>query len=239
MKLRDSEETIMQGKKVVITGANGGLGSAVTNTFLNAGATVAGVSLDIRQDSFAGPNFFAFATELADSKRVAQLAQDVIARLGQVDVLIHLAGGFAGGKPVTETDDATFENMLNMNLRSSFMVFRAFLPIMRKTPGGRIVAMGSRAAEGAAPGIGAYGLSKAALISLVRTVAAENKDVGITANVVVPSTIDTPANRASMPDADPNRWIKPQIIADLIFYLAGDSAAQLTGAVIPLYGRDV
>jgi len=153
--------------------------------------------------------------------------------------LVHLAGGFAGGQPVSDTDDATFERMLNMNLRSSFMVFRAFLPIMRKTPGGRIVAMGSRAAEGAAPGIGAYGLSKAALISLVRTVAAEKQRCGDHCQRGCTQHHRHARKPREHARCDPNRWIKPQIIADLIFYLAGDSAAQLTGAVIPLYGRDV
>jgi NAD(P)-dependent dehydrogenase (short-subunit alcohol dehydrogenase family) len=110
---------------------------------------------------------------------------------------------------------------------------------MRKARGGRIIAIGSRAVEGPAPGIAAYALSKAAVVSLVRSVAAENKDLGITANVILPSTIDTAANRASMPDGDPSRWIRPQTIADLILYLTSDAGAQVTGAVIPVYGQDL
>jgi NAD(P)-dependent dehydrogenase (short-subunit alcohol dehydrogenase family) len=234
-----AEEMIMQGKSVVITGANGGLGTQVTKTFLAAGATVAGVSLDIKQTDFPGPKFTAFVAKIGDTAAAMKLAQDVIGKLGKVDVLVHLAGGFAGGKTVAEEDEATLDHMLDINLRSTFLLFRAFLPHMRKAGSGRIIAIGSRAAEGASPGFAAYGLSKAALVSLVRTVAAENKDLGITANAILPATMDTPGNRASMPDVDPARWINPQTIADLILYLAGDAAAQVSGAVIPVYGRDV
>jgi len=231
--------TIMQGKTVLITGANGGLGTKVTRTFLAAGASVAGVSLDIKPTDFADPKFTAFTADLSGTAAAMKLAQDVTGKLGRVDALVHLAGGYTGGKTVAEEEEATLDHMLNINLRSTFLLFRAFLPHMRKAGSGRIVAIGSRAVEGPAPGMAAYALSKAAVVSLVRSVAAENKDLGITANVILPGAMDTPGNRASMPDADPSRWINPQTVADLIFYLVSDAAAQVTGAVIPVYGHDV
>jgi len=229
----------MQGRTALITGANGGLGNQVTQTFLAAGATVAGVSLDIRQSDFPDPNFTAFMSDISDSASAMKLAKEVIGKLGKVDVLVHLAGGFAGGKTVAEEDEATLDRMLDINLRSAFLIFRAFLPHMRQAASGRIIAIGSRAAETASPGLAAYALSKAALVSLVRTVAAENKDLGITANVILPGTMDTPGNRAGMPDADRGRWINPQTVASLILWLAGDGGAQVSGAAIPVYGRDV
>jgi NAD(P)-dependent dehydrogenase (short-subunit alcohol dehydrogenase family) len=232
-------EKIMQGMTVLITGANGGLGTQVTKTFLAAGASVAGVSLNIKATDFSDPKFTAFAADLASTAAAMKLAEDVMGKLGRVDALVHLAGGYTGGKTVAEEDEATLDQMLNINLRSTFLLFRAFLPHMRKAGSGRIVAIGSRAVEGPAPGIAAYALSKAAVVSLVRSVAAENKDLGITANVILPSTIDTAANRASMPESDSSRWIRPQTIADLILYLTSDAGAQVSGAVIPVYGRDV
>jgi len=229
----------MQGTTILITGAKGGLGTHVTNAFLHSGATVAGVSRSIKQGDFPQPGFNAFPAELTESKAAAGLASAVKARLGKIDVLVHLMGGFAGGKPVPQTDDETFEQMFDINLRSSFYIFRSVIPLMRDAGRGRIIAIGSRAAESAAPGLAAYAAFKTALASLVKTIASENSDRGITANVILPGTMDTPTNRANEPGADYSRWIQPQNVADLIIWLASDAAAQVSGTVIPVYGRDV
>ena len=138
---------------------------------------------------------------------------------------------------MADTGDATFSRMFDMNVNSTFHILRAVIPLMRTARSGRIVAIGSRAAEDPGAMVGAYSSSKAALVSLMRTVAIENKDVGITANVILPGTIDTAANRAVMPGADVSKWVKPESIASLIVWLAGDAASDVTGAVIPVYGR--
>ncbi len=151
-------------------------------------------------------------------------------------MLVHTVGGFAGGQTVADTDDATFQRMFDMNLNSSFHILRAVLPHMRSAKTGRIVAIGSRAAENPGPTVGAYSASKAALVSLIRTVALENKDAGITANTILPGTIDTPANRKAMPGADTSTWVQPTSIASLILWLASDAAKDVTGAAIPVYG---
>jgi NAD(P)-dependent dehydrogenase (short-subunit alcohol dehydrogenase family) len=166
-----------------------------------------------------------------------QAVNSIITKFGKIDVLAHLVGGFAGGPSVADTDDATFRRMFEMNVDSAFHILRAVLPHMRKAGTGRIIAIGSRAAESPGPGVGAYSASKAALVSLIRTVAVENKDSGITANVILPGTIDTPANRRAMPKADITNWVQPAAIASLIVWLASDAAGDMTGAVIPLYGR--
>ncbi|MCI0352763.1 MAG: SDR family oxidoreductase [Acidobacteriales bacterium] len=229
----------MQGKVVLITGAKGGLGNYVTQAFLGAGAVVAGVSRSIKQSDFPHPNFTAVAGELTSSNSAAEVAGAGIQKFGRIDALVHLVGGFGGVKPLPETDDATFEEMSDLNFRSAFYIAKAVLPHMRRAGSGRIVAIGSRAGLEPSPGIGPYAAAKAALISLIRTIAVENKDAGITANVLLPGTIDTPANRAADPNADTSKWINPEKLAALILWLAGDGASQLSGAVIPVYGRDI
>lgn len=161
----------------------------------------------------------------------------VAAEAGPVDVLVHLMGGFAGGKPVQATDDETWDRMMNLNLRSAFYMIRAVLPGMIERKRGRILAAGSRTGVQPAATLSAYGASKAALISLIQTVALENKENGITANVILPSVIDTPANRAAMSSMDHSKWVRPESIARLLVWLASDDASDVNGAAIPIYGQ--
>jgi NAD(P)-dependent dehydrogenase (short-subunit alcohol dehydrogenase family) len=227
----------MTTKTALVTGANGGLGTHVTKALLDAGFTVVGLSPRIRQSDFDHRNFIALPAAL-DSVDVAKKAvASVIARTGKIDVLAHLVGGFTGGQTVAETDDATWKRMFDANLNSAFHILRAVIPEMRKAASGRIIAIGSRAAEDPGPKVGAYSASKAALVSLMKTVALENKDVGITANVILPGTIDTPANRKDMAGADVSTWVQPASVASLIVWLAGDAGKDVTGAAIPVYGR--
>jgi NAD(P)-dependent dehydrogenase (short-subunit alcohol dehydrogenase family) len=226
----------MTGRIALVTGANGGLGTYVTKALLDAGFAVVGLAPKIQQSDFDRPKFTALPAAL-DSLAAAKKSVDtVIARFGKIDVLAHLVGGFAGGQTVADTDDATFQRMFDMNLNSAFHILRAVLPHMRKAKAGRIIAIGSRAAESPGASVGAYSASKAALVSLIRTVALENKDAGITANVLLPGTMDTPANRKAMPDADVSQWVKPASVASLIVWLSGDAGKDVTGAAIPVYG---
>jgi NAD(P)-dependent dehydrogenase (short-subunit alcohol dehydrogenase family) len=225
----------LKGKIALVTGADGGLGTHVTRALLNEGATVIGVSRKAQPASDT-PSFFALAADLSSGENAKSTVDGIVVRFGSLDVVAHLVGGFAGGKTVAETDDATFQRMLDMNLNSAFYVLRAVIPHMRRAGSGRIIAIGSRAAEDPGPGVGAYSASKAALVSLIRTVAAENKDLAITANVVLPGTMDTPANRQAMPSADTSKWVRPASVASLIVWLASDAGKDVNGAVIPVYG---
>jgi NAD(P)-dependent dehydrogenase (short-subunit alcohol dehydrogenase family) len=229
----------LEGKVTLITGAKGGLGSVVTQAFLAGGAKVIGVSRSIRQSDFADPEFLALPVDLVSGDAARQLTGDVAARFGRIDALIHVMGGFAGGKSVSETDDATFEQMIDLNYRAAFFMARAVLPQMRQQGSGRILAVASR--QGVEPGamVGAYSASKAALVALVRTIALENKDRGISANTVLPGTMDTPGNRAGDPKADGSQWVQPSQVAALLVHLASDAGAQITGAAIPIYGPQV
>lgn len=227
----------MTGRVALVTGANGGLGTHVTRALLDAGFSVVGLAPKILQSAFDHPQFTPLPVVLDRLEAAKMAADSVISRFGKIDVLAHLVGGFAGGQSVAETDDATFQRMFDMNVNVAFHVLRAVIPHMRKAGSGRIVAIGSRAAETPGASVGAYSASKAALLSLIRTVAIENKDAGLTANVILPGTIDTPANRKAMPGADVSQWVQPSSVASLTVWLAGDGGKDVTGAAIPVYGR--
>jgi NAD(P)-dependent dehydrogenase (short-subunit alcohol dehydrogenase family) len=227
----------MTARTALVTGATGGLGTHVTKSLLDAGFTVVGLAPKVHPHDFDHPHFTALPATL-DSVTAAKRAVDtILAHFGKIDVLAHLVGGFAGGQTVADTDDATFQRMLDMNLMSAFHTLRAVLPPMRQAGSGRIIAIGSRAAENPGATVGAYSASKAALVSLIRTVAIENKDHGITANVILPGTMDTPANRKEMSGADTSQWVQPASVSSLIVWLAGDGGKDVTGAAIPVYGR--
>ncbi len=220
---------------VLVTGAKGGLGASVTRAFLDAGAMVAGSSRHIADSDFPNPGFLAVPADLMDPGQVAALVETVVTRHGRIDALIHVAGGFSGGA-LHETGDDVWDQMMNVNLRAAFHMFRAVIPAMRKAGRGRIVAIGSRAAIETAPGIAAYAASKAGLVSLVRSAALENRDVRITANAILPGTIDTEANRQWGSAEERAKWVSPQRIATLAVFLASDAAAEITGAAIPVFG---
>jgi NAD(P)-dependent dehydrogenase (short-subunit alcohol dehydrogenase family) len=227
----------MEGKIVLITGAKGGLGTSVTQRFLNSGATVIGTSRSIKSSDFPNPRFVGMPVDFTNAGMVAAAVDEVITRHGKIDALIHVLGGFAGGTSVAETSDATWEQMRDLNLTSAFYVLRAVIPPMRNARYGRIVAVGSLAAAEPHAGLGAYVTFKTALATLVRTVALENADANITANLVLPGTMDTPGNRASQPNANFSKWVQPDDVANLIEYLATDRAAQVNGVVAAVRER--
>jgi NAD(P)-dependent dehydrogenase (short-subunit alcohol dehydrogenase family) len=222
----------MNGKVILITGAKGGLGTFVTEAFLATSAKVVGVSRSIQASDFKHPDFTAMPAELSSGEAARSLVGGVVERFGRIDALIHVMGGFAGGSRVEDTDDAVFERMLDLNYRSAFYLARAVVPQLRAQGSGRIVAVASRQAVEPAAMVGAYSASKAALVSLIRTIALENKDRCITANTVLPGTMDTPSN----PNPD---FVQPSQVAALLVHLASDAGAQITGAAIPVYGKQV
>lgn len=226
----------MDNQIVLITGAQGGLGTFVTQAFLETGAQVIGTARKIDDSSFPHPRFEGIPADLTSAHDAARLVADTIQKFQKIDALVHVAGGVAGGSPIHETDDATWDAMLSLNLWAGLNILRAVIPHMRERKRGRIVAIASRAGVEPAANVAAYGATKAALISLVKTAALENRKLGITANVILPGTIDTPANRNSDPGGDRSKWVSPQKLAALAVYLASDEAAEITGAAIPVYG---
>jgi NAD(P)-dependent dehydrogenase (short-subunit alcohol dehydrogenase family) len=234
MIMRDS----LQGQVAIVTGASGALGSSVLTALKVCGARVVGIDRggtkaesELNQRRSAGAN-------LTDPEDVRRVFARVTAEFGRIDVLVHVMGGFAGGTSVVETDDATWRKMMDLNLNAAFYVFRAVVPIMRAAGRGRIIAIGSRQAVQPAANVAAYAASKAGLLSLVQTVAIENKDKNIRANVILPGTMDTHANRAAMPKANFAKWVKTTPVADLVVMLAGEIGGEITGAAIPVYGPE-
>jgi NAD(P)-dependent dehydrogenase (short-subunit alcohol dehydrogenase family) len=216
------------GRVVLITGASGGLGRTVTDAFWDAGALV--VTVERNPEPESRERLIRVAADLTDPAGVEKAASAA----QRIDVLVHLMGGFAGGTLIHETQPEVLDRMLRMNLIPAYDLFRAVLPKMQAHGYGRILAIGSQSAAGGAPGLSAYAASKAALASLIQTVAAEYKASGITANAVLPSVIDTPANRAAMPQADRSAWVTPAALAGLLLYLASDAAPDINGALIPI-----
>ena len=217
---------------VLVTGANGGLGSVVCQAYLATGATVTGAARSWRGDA----PFRTVSADLVTREGCESMVQQAL-QSGPIDALVHLVGAFSGGSPLSETSDEVWDNMMKVNLRAAFCSMRAVLGPMTAAGRGRIVAVGARAAVEPSPKMAAYAVAKAALVALVKNVAAEGKTSGVTANVVLPSIIDTPQNRLAMPKADFARWVAPESIARTLVWLTSDAAADINGAVIPIYGR--
>lgn len=232
-----SLEMMLNGKVVLITGANGGLGTAVTWAFLKAGARVAGVSGRISREDFDHPLFEPIAKKIESRANADEIVTAVRTKWGRLDALVHLIGGFAGGTPLAGSDIDTVEKMFAINVNPFVHMAQAVLPGMLVQNSGSISAIGSRLALDPKAGLSAYAASKAALVSIVKTVALETRDAGVTANVVLPETMDTPANRKMMPNEDFSKWVKPEQVAALLVHLASDEASEVTGAVVPVYGR--
>jgi NAD(P)-dependent dehydrogenase (short-subunit alcohol dehydrogenase family) len=228
---------------VVISGATGALGSAVTRTFAQTPVRLALTGRSEQklerlavEAGLPGERVFTAAADVTQAASVEDLADVVLARFGRIDVLLNTAGGWSGGKPVWETPVDEWDHMLALNLHSAFLLSRAVLPHMLEAGWGRIVHVSSKTAVAPRGKRAAYAVSKMGLVTLTEVIAAEVKGTGVTANVILPSVIDTPANRASMPKADPSKWVPPERIAAMMQFLCSDAAASINGARIPIYG---
>jgi NAD(P)-dependent dehydrogenase (short-subunit alcohol dehydrogenase family) len=227
----------MKDKLVFITGAKGGLGSVITQTFLEKGAQVVGASRHISATDFPHPNFEAMTIDFTNAENVREAVAQIIARHGRIDILVHVVGGFAGGQSIETTTESTWNQMRDLNLTSAFHVLRETLPHLRKSKNARIVSIGSLTAKEPHATLGAYVVFKSAMSMLIQTVAVENADSGLTANVVLPGTMDTAANRQAMPNEDFSKWVQLQDVADLVLWLASESSKHVTGMAIPIDGR--
>ncbi|HUS24046.1 MAG TPA: SDR family NAD(P)-dependent oxidoreductase [Candidatus Binatia bacterium] len=229
----------MKDQVVMITGAAGVLGRAVAEAFDRAGARLALV--DLREDALksAYPSTGAgatYAADLTDQAAAARTVEQVVARFKRVDALCNIAGGFRMGTPVHATDDATWDLLLGLNVGTMLNAVRAVVPRMLEGGGGRIVNVGAMGGMAGRANMGAYSASKSAVIRLTEAMAAELRDKGINVNCVLPSVIDTPANRADMPKANPAKWVAPADLAAVIRFLCSDDARALHGAAIPVVG---
>ena len=215
------------GKRVVVTGAAGALGSVVAQAFRDAGAAVTGI--DIAEADAPWPML---AADLADPNAASR----AIAQAGRIDVLANIAGGFTMGDAIADTPDETWNFMFNLNARTMLNATRAAVPEMRERGSGKIINIGARAALQGAAAMGAYCASKSVVLRLTETLADELKASGINVNCILPSIIDTPRNRADMPNADFSKWVAPAEIASVALFLASEGARAVHGALVPVAG---
>ncbi len=229
----------MNGKYVLITGGTGGLGKSVTTRFAQLGAHV---TLPYRKDEEvrrlkAGMDD-ALRAQLtavqADLLKEQDILQ-VVDQMPRIDILIHIMGGFAMGR-TTETSLKDWQFQIDINLTSAFLMIKACLGPMQKQKYGRIITIGAKAAVDTPGSMAAYVAAKAGLAGLTRSIAEEVKDDNITANVVMPAVIDTPANRKAMGAEHAERWVTPESLAKVITFLASEAASDISGALIPVYG---
>jgi NAD(P)-dependent dehydrogenase (short-subunit alcohol dehydrogenase family) len=227
----------------LVAGGTGGLGRAVSVAFLGEGAAVEvtyrdGAEFDALAGA-AGPNserLVGHRVDVTDETAVDDLVASIAAKHGRLDILINAVGAYAGGTPLWDTQAAVMERMLALNLRSGFVLSRAAARAMLPHRRGAIVNVASKAAFDHAAGQGAYAASKAAAVAMLAALAADLRGTGVRANSIVPSIIDTPANRAAMPGADFSKWPQADEIARVVLFLCSDDAKVVHGAAIPVYG---
>lgn len=235
---------MLEGKVAIVTGGAGALGRAVVHALLERGARVVvpfvvpGDLERLRAEPgiAAGAPLSGALVDVTDESAVAGY-YDSVAAEGGIDVLVNAAGGFEGGKPVHETRWSLWEEQIAINLRTAVLSSRAAVPHMLRRGGGAIVNVASRTAVESGARVAAYAVAKRGVLQLTRAMAAELVEANVTVNAVMPSVIDTPANRAAMPEADFTRWVKPADIARVIVFLAGPDARVVSGAAVPVYGR--
>jgi len=233
--------TALAGRIAIITGGTGALGQAVTLRLLADGATVA-VPYAVEKEREQLTQRVAAAdrqrlilkpADVIDVKAMTAFADEVVAARGKIDVLVAGVGGFAGGS-LLETDLETWKRMLDLNLTSAFSIAKAVVPVMARARYGRVVVVASRAVVPPAGGFIGYTVAKAGVIALTQALSHEVRDQGITVNAVLPSTMDTPANRAAMPDTDRKGWVPVEAVADAIAVLARDASAHITGTLLAI-----
>lgn len=225
---------------VMITGAAGALGRAVATAFMAHGAKLALLGRDVdslrRALPQEGEGHLLLAADLMDAQAVEQAARQAWGHYGRIDALCHIAGGFRMGEAVHETTAQTWDLMLDLNARSVIHVARAVVPLMQRARRGSIIHVGAASAGRGVARMGAYAASKSAVERLTESMSAELRDEGINVNAVLPGVIDTPANRADMPQSDPSRWVAPADLAEVIVFLASARARAIHGACIPVTG---
>lgn len=229
----------VSGKVVIITGAAGALGGVVSKMFFEGGAALALLDkhIDLLVKRWQGTDkVMCQEVNLTLASSVETSVSRIMKRFGRIDALVNIAGGFTMGPPVHEVAEETWDYMLDLNAKSVFLMSRAVIPVMRRQKKGRVVNVSAKTALQGGTGVASYVISKSAVIKLTECLDEENREEGINVNCVLPSIIDTPANRKDMPDADFSRWVSPEAIADVVLFLVSEESRAVHGASVPVYG---
>lgn len=236
--IRDFSEQV-----VIVTGATGTLGHAAAMAYLQSGAQLAlvGRSQDRLAERFPeltgrSDHLLAAPVDLADEQSVEGLAGEVEKHFGRADILLNIAGGFASGPGVHELGLEQWSRMMAINARTAFLAASAFIPFMLEQGHGKVVNVGARPGLKGWAGMAPYAAAKSAVLRLTESLSAEVKQQGINVNCIIPGTIDTPANRESMPDADQSQWVEPEALVQVMQFLTSAEARAIHGAIIPVYG---
>ena len=237
-------DTSLTPRVVLVAGGTGGLGRAVSLAFLEEDARVVVTyrkqeEVDILKNLAVGKGsqLDGFSVDVTDEAEVGKLVEGIVARHGRLDAMVNTVGGYAGGVNLWELDTKVFDQMLALNLRSGYALSRAGVRVMLKQGSGAIVNIAAKAAIDHGAGAAAYAASKAAAVAMMDSLAEDLKGTGIRVNSVLPSIIDTEANRKAMPKADFAKWPKPEDIARVVVFLCGDSAKVIHGAAVPVFGN--
>jgi NAD(P)-dependent dehydrogenase (short-subunit alcohol dehydrogenase family) len=220
---------------VAVTGAAGALGARTAELLGAAGWTVVGIDLGTFAGGAGGPALALGGVDITSEPAMAEAARRIEAEQGGLDGLVNIAGGFSW-ETIADGAIETWDRLYAMNVKTTLVASRALLPLLRRSQGA-IVNVGAAGAVKAATGMGAYAASKSGVARLTEALAEELKEEGVRVNAVLPSIIDTPANRADMPDAAFDRWVKPEALASVIAFLLSPDAGAVTGALIPVTGR--
>jgi NAD(P)-dependent dehydrogenase (short-subunit alcohol dehydrogenase family) len=231
-----SVEYDFEGQVVLVTGSAGALGGGVVEAFVDSGATVAAADLvePAEVDLPDGAEYY--QGDFTDEESVADTVEAVVEIHGGLDALVNVAGTWRGGTPVDETDVETFDFLFDVNLKTMFLASKHALPHLREADAGAIVSVSARSSLEGGAGDSVYRASKAGVRHLTESIAEENRGE-VRANAIMPSIIDTPANREMMPDADHDSWPTPAELADVVCFLCSDAAGVTSGAAVPVYGE--
>ncbi len=232
-----------EGKVVLITGGTGGLGQEVSLAFLKSNAIAAMTYVADKAipqlESKLGDlmkKVTLIKADISDEQQIAKTVSDVIKKYGRIDILVNLVGGYLGGKKVTEMTEKEWDLMMNINLKTAFLVSKHVVAQMVRQNSGKVIHVAARLGLKGISDNSAYGASKSGLIRLVESLSDEVKGNNINVNCIMPSIIDTGANRKDMPGADFSKWVKPSEIARVMLFLASDDSRPIHGAAIPVYG---
>jgi NAD(P)-dependent dehydrogenase (short-subunit alcohol dehydrogenase family) len=226
-------------KVVLITGGTGALGGKLVKKFLNSGAvTISSFhnERDAEKLKIENSKVELIELDMLQEEQLLERIPKLVKKFGTIDILVNVVGGYLGGKNTNDLSEAEWDKMMNLNLKSAFLISKHVIPVMVSGVGGKIVHISSRTGQKSEGGDSAYAASKAGLIRFVESAAQEFKDSGININCILPTTIDTDANRKAMPNSEFSKWLSTEDLANVILFLCSSGARVINGSAIPTNG---